>query len=33
MPIGFTLVVVALEVIYVLLTTAVKHLYLKKEKF
>lgn len=33
LPIGFTLVVVALEVIYVLLTTAVKHLYLKKEKF
>ncbi len=33
LPISFILVVVALEIIYVLLTTAIKQLYLKKEKF
>lgn len=33
LPFSFSLVVVVLEIIYVLLTTGIKKLYLKKEKF
>ena len=33
LPLSFSLFVVVLEIIYVLLTTVVKKLYLKKEKF